>query len=433
VSGRRSVEQMLELALLHSMFNEVGEAQLLAQPEPRFLFHLFDCEKCRDLAWAKLGASAELPSERGAEARPAASNREAEELLLELVGLPRQAKHDAIAEPRFHQPGLVDLLIEAGEDAGQQGDAERASELALLAVDLADRTQVERFWNRDRYCRACCATGNAGRVGGDLQRAASSFRVAGLYMAGSSERAAYCRGFGLLRWESGFREEAMALLRRAATLYGERRERQEEAACLALLGLVLVEDGALDKALGPLLRGCLRLRPEARPWLAVRCFLSAALCLAANARHPEARGMLERSWRLYPLVQDAAELVVVEWLEGKAASFLRDDQAEGLLGAARQKLLAAERRVEAAAATLDLAALYADTENESRIEALIEELRPSGPCEADSWNPTLFEVVEHFQEMDASAPPRMRAAMLTAELFQRSRHLQAGPPPLPWV
>lgn len=436
MNGSESLEEMLDLALQHSLFTEAGEAQLLALPEPRFLFHLLDCEECRDLAWAKLGASEGVDTG----SRPAgsetglAADREAEELFLELLALPRTAKKRAIREPRFHNLRLIDLLLEAGEDAGRRHDVQKVEEIASLAVKMGDQIPAKGVWDRDRYFRAYCLAGGAGRLAGDLDRASMGYRGAAWNLTGASSRAAYCRGLAMLRWEQGFGDEAMALLRHAAGLFGELRERQEEAACLALLGLVHVEVGALDKGLGPLLRGCMLLEPKARPWLTVRCFLATALCLAANSRLPEARGMLERSWMLYPLVTDAGELIMVEWLEGRVASFLRDlPQAEGLLASARQKLLAADRLAEAGAATLDLAALYAEDGKLAEVDALIEALRQAKAARVGEWFHRLFEVVEHFREMEPVAPARMRAALLSAELFQRARHLQTILPPLPWV
>lgn len=432
MNGPRDLEELLAGVREHSMFEEEGEAQLFALPEPRFLFHLLDCEQCRDLAWAKLGAAEGVGSQSRAGAQAVEANREAEELLLELLALPQEVRLKAIQEPRFHQPSLIDLLLDAGEQAGRENDAQKAEDIALLAIALGDF--IAEDMTRARFFRGCYLVGGAGRLAGNSEKALAGFCGAAMNLTGALERAAYCRGFAIVRWEQGRSEEAMALLRRAAELFGDERQRREEAACLALLGLVHVEEGALDRALGPLLRGCMFLDPEARHWLTVRCHLAAALCLAANCRFGEASSMLQRSWMHYPLVTDAAEQTVITWLEGKVASFLREfDQAEGLLGAARQGFLAAARWAEAGAVTLDLAALYVDFDKPSAVETLIEGLRQTEFGGVTLPGAPLFEVVAGFKEMEPELPPRMRAALLNAELLHRARRVELGPPPLPWV
>jgi hypothetical protein len=88
--------------------------------------------------------------------------------------------------------------------------------------------------------------------------------------------------------------------------------------------------------------------------------------------------------------------------------------------------------IEAGAATLDLAAVYAELEADAQAEAVIEELRWAFPRSLIWPTESLFdEVVARFK--DAVAPPRARAAVLGAKLFHRARLQHSGLLPLPWV
>ena len=115
---------------------------------------------------------------------------------------------------------------------------------------------------------------------------------------------------------------------------------------------------------------------KCQPWLSVRCSLSLALCLAALDRKEEARKALEESWVLYPLVQEDSERTVIQWLEGKVASWLGEiGEAHNLLDSARWTLLAQQRLVEAGLASLDLAALYTGAHRPGEVKRLMGDLR----------------------------------------------------------
>jgi len=65
---------------------------------------------------------------------------EASGLLAEIRSLPPERRRRALEDPRFENPALVDLLLDASEAALRQEPAE-AEELARLATALATRSE----------------------------------------------------------------------------------------------------------------------------------------------------------------------------------------------------------------------------------------------------------------------------------------------------
>jgi len=397
-----------------------------------FLLHLFDCPVCRDVAFANLGpwktnGPLQTPPLIDPESRP-----EAEALFSELVQ--RASRQlEVFQDEGFHDPVLLNLILEKGEEAAQKEDFRGAAELAWLAVDLASCITSEDFWVQVRLSRAFFLAGSARRLARDLKQAEAAFDSGSLYLTGSTlERGFYCRSLAMVRWDQHSLNEAAGLLRRGAEAFAESGRREEEGACLALLGLLAVEEGEFAKAFGPLLRGHLTLDPQARPWLTVRCSLSLALCFAAFDRNEEARWALEEAWNLYPLVKDDSELPVIQWLEGKVASWLGEfGEANTLLDSARKKFLAQQRLVEAGLASLDLAALFTQAQRPGEVRPLIADLRRQS--QGKGAGPVAIELLQRFGHGDLIAPPRACAALYGAHLLKMSRFRRLGAPPVPWV
>jgi hypothetical protein len=358
----------------------------------------------------------------------------AEALFAKLVHLASQ-QLQVFQDDRFHDPVLLDFILEKGEEAARKRDLSGAADLAWLAVDLASSIASEDFWVHARLSRAFFLAGSARRAGGDLKQAEAAFDSGTFYLTGSTlERGYYCRDLALLRWDQHSFDQAAGLLRRGAEAFAESRRGEEEAVCLALLGLLFLEEGEPARAFGPLLRARSALVVEARPWLAVRCSLSLALCLAAHARNQEARRVLEDSWKLYPLIEDEAELSVIKWLEGKVASWLGEfGQASTLLDSARQELLAQHRLVEAGLASLDLAALYHEAKRPGEIRELVMDLRRTGQDKAEAAAAIAIELLRRFGRGDLIAPPRACAALYGAHLLKMARLRRLGAPPVPWI
>ena len=110
------------------------------------LLHLLTCPACREWATHRLlqeiGIGEVLPGYDGMWSRlqdrlpwmveeAERRNLEAEALCGELAGLPQEEQRKALQEPRFHSLDLLELLLEASQEA-QPGDCERSQALRTL-------------------------------------------------------------------------------------------------------------------------------------------------------------------------------------------------------------------------------------------------------------------------------------------------------------
>jgi tetratricopeptide (TPR) repeat protein len=139
--------------------------------------------------------------------------------------------------------------------------------------------------------------------------AESAFNDASFFLSDDPpERGLYCRALALLRWDQGQLDEAAALLRYAACAYGEKEDKVEEGACLALLGLLYTEAEEFFPAVGPLLRAQLALAPGQRHRrLLARSHLSLLLCLAEEGRQEEVRELMSTALALEAIVEGEEE------------------------------------------------------------------------------------------------------------------------------
>ncbi|MFP5289012.1 MAG: hypothetical protein ACLGI9_24960 [Thermoanaerobaculia bacterium] len=178
------------------------------------------------------------------------------------------------------------LLEESGRT--QPAEPEMSEELARLALLIATATEAPEEAARVEGVKALgyCLLGNARRLQEDPREAEEAFRSAAFHLMqppDSRERAFYCRMLALLRREQGRVEEAVGLLWRAAGIYSGAGDAAEEGACLAELGLLLLEEEEHDRAVPPLARASERLAGERQDGLLARVRRGLALCRRALA------------------------------------------------------------------------------------------------------------------------------------------------------
>ncbi|HEX7185125.1 MAG TPA: hypothetical protein VF756_25075 [Thermoanaerobaculia bacterium] len=377
--------------------HEQSLARVLADAEgdsgPAIL-HVLTCAECRDTARTQLLAqplrvrdpidallarfSGELLGEL--EEQRAAAGR----FLEELLAVAPQNRTRAARQGRFRKRALAERLLEASHGR-QPAEPRESARLAGLAAAIAGQFlgTTEDAPARAVLARAGWLAGNARRLEGDFWKAERALVHAASYLSPwhePADRGLYCRAVGLLRWEQGRLEEAEALLRQAGRDFAGQGMDGEEAATLALLGLLYTETERTQCAVTALLRARCQLSPEARPWLALRAGLSQALGLARLGRPAKARGLRHDMWRLYPAVTDVGELTRAYWLEGRLAAATGDlPDARGLLEGVRRKLIDERSFGDAALATLDLGVLLARLGWAEEVEPLGREVEAAFP------------------------------------------------------
>lgn len=302
----------------------------------------------------------------------------AEQLLTELLASPEEGRRERLQEERFQDPLLFELLVEAGH-AALPWEPRQAGEILNLAtgliVLLEKRGILDAELEGEGYCRALCLAGTARRLLGDVQKAEAAFERAGSLAVAAPGRGFFCRALALLRWDQGRSEEAAALLHHAQRRYAEGQAMGEVAVCLALLGLLHVEDGEVWRAAPFLLRASRDLDSESRPALAAQCWLGLAFCHAASGEPNEARSARRMAWSLYRKLREE-ELLTLYWLEGRGAALAGDaEDALHLLDSVRRALIGRRLLPEATLATMDLGLLRNEAGKGAEVSALLAELK----------------------------------------------------------
>jgi tetratricopeptide (TPR) repeat protein len=336
-----------------------------------------------------------------------------------------------VRQPRFLDLNLLERLLEESH-AGQLADPARAAELARVAARLASLIEEGKEEATAALARAWCLGANARRLEGRPRSAEALLAKAAPYLYCRLERAFYCRTLALLRWEQGRGDEAMAMFQHAACLYVSDDLNREVGGCLALLGLVLQEEGDEGEALSLLSRGWAEMDREVRPLFAVRAGLALADCLAQVEQTERARHVLLEAWQLFGEVTDPREMVRVHWLEGRVLCGLGErEEALHVLESVRRQLLAEPSPAEAALVSLDLALALAESGRAEEIEALAEALRATFP-DTPAMSPAA-EVVRALARPAVSEHRLGEAARATAGLRRLFR--KHGPPlkPLPFA
>jgi tetratricopeptide (TPR) repeat protein len=174
------------------------------------------------------GAHADLAKERAA-----AGTR-----LAALLRLPEPERERSLhLDPRCHTVSLGLLLLSYAPN--DPGECESHARLALAITDLLPRTGKPPALIASLRSSALLHIADALREQNRLSeaRAALALVPAELKVCGDVlDQAGYCLALGRLRREQGRIDEALALLARAADLYGDLDERLDEGVALTELG-----------------------------------------------------------------------------------------------------------------------------------------------------------------------------------------------------
>jgi DNA-binding Lrp family transcriptional regulator len=378
-----------------------------------------------DRIWRNLELSPEKVAER-VRRREAAGK-----LFAELANVPPAGQAELLRQARFQNLDLLDLLLESSQEA-QPAEASRAEELSHLAARLAAGLAEEEPEAAAALPRAFCLGANARRLLQDVEGADAMLARAAPFVEFPGERALYCRVAALVRWEQGRADEADALLRHGARLFGEEGLAGEEACSRGLLGLLQMEQTGMGDPLPALLDGWSEMGREVRPALALRVGLAAAVSLAERGQADRARSTLREAWRLFAEIQGSRELLRASWLEARVLGRLGErEEALQILESVRLRLFLEPSPAEAALVSIDLGLVLAESGRAAEIESLAKALRKSFPDEA----PLIVATggLLHFAELALEAEPGLRSlarhAMATMTRTFRVARLSLRPLP----
>ncbi len=312
---------------------------------------------------------------------PGAENLSA--LIEELSSTRPEALRFVVALPRFHREDLLELMLHLAQTE-LLTDPELANRLVQRATLVATYYRGDDpDYPRSVLARAHCLSANGFRLSGRLDQAEDSLRTAATFLdisPGSQEldRAIYCQTLSLVRWERGFLDEALSVLRQSWILFDQCKAMPECTASSLLLALLHDEMGCTEgvfRAVGRLLGDpC---APSCPPWLNARAWLTFAAIASGNRQL--ALPALNEGVRFLGFVSDKLEQLRLWSLEGRARGSLGFfDEAEQLLEAVRRQHLGARRVIELTHASLDLLALRCAADRRPGIDDLVRDLETLG-------------------------------------------------------
>lgn len=295
--------------------------------------------------------------------------RRAEEARAQARGLWERMKGQPPARRRllvesaleFRSWALCELVCEKSLEAAADR-ADRALELAGLAVRISELAPGEIAWRKRLQGYALAHLANARRVSGDLPAADETFtRARSLWGEGAAGYEGFldeARFFGLeasLRRNQRRLPEALELLNKALSLPG----RSERKNLLVNQANILEIAGDFEGAITSLQQAALLMSEEDEPRLLsgihfnlANNFLQVGRLEAAEALVPKLRELIAR-------IGNDLDALRLRWLEGRISAALgHQDTAIVALSGVREDF--ANRRIayDAALASLELAALF---------------------------------------------------------------------------
>jgi tetratricopeptide (TPR) repeat protein len=284
---------------------------------------------------------------------------------------------------RFHTWGVYELLLDRSSEAAVSSPA-RAEELARFALLLSDHLDTGRYKLEiieDLRARAWAYIGNSHRLRSDLLQAERAFQTAYLHLKRGTreplERAIFLDlKASLLRDQRRF-DEALRLLKRAASIFTQDGERHRAGRTLVKLSTVHNCAGNFEESIPPLYEALGLIEPAQEPRLLLCAWHNLICGLADLGRYMEAQGLYRKARPFYRDFTDASTQNRRKWVKGKIMHGLgRTHTAESLFLAAREGFVTEDMSYEMALVSLDLAVLYAEQGRTAELKRLAGEMVP---------------------------------------------------------
>jgi tetratricopeptide (TPR) repeat protein len=286
----------------------------------------------------------------------------AESLWERLKPYPARSRRLLVEEGRdFQTWALCEHLCAESERAGAV-DANRALELADLALKVATRVPGPEGWRSRLQGYSWAFLGNARRVASDLPDAETAFvRAWGLWRGVPAVEEGPLAEWRLLDLESSLRRdqrrlpEALELLDRAlAAQTGE-----AEARLLLKKAFTLEQMGDSELAIATLKQATSAVEERGEPRLSCVLRFNLAVNLCHLGRYEQAAALLPEVRQLALRLGNELDLVRTLWLEGRVAAGLgRREEALSALSRVRSEFISRSLGYDVALVSLELAVLY---------------------------------------------------------------------------
>ncbi len=278
----------------------------------------------------------------------------------------------------FRSWALCERVCE--ESIKAAGDsADRAAELAALALFIAERSPGDEAWRSRLQGYAWAHVGNARRVQGDLPGAEAAFgRSRKLWEAGGSSQPLLdeARVLGLeasLRRAQRRLVDSLDLLERALST----NQGHETSYLLLNKAKLLEELGDFEKAITTLHQAAPLIGRENDPKLLFGLRFNLAVNLCLIDRYREAEDLLPELRSLMLPLGNELDSVRFRWLEGRIAGGLGKRKAALIaLAGVREEFATRGIAYDTALASLELAALYLEDGRTPEVKIIARQLAP---------------------------------------------------------
>ena len=314
------------------------------------------------------------------EGRALEARQKAPGLWQRLKGLTPSQRRVLVKEaPEFRNWALCELICKESERAAAD-NADRARELAELALLIAELAPGEASWRQRLQGYAWAHAGNARRVQSDLPGADEAFaRARQLWEAGASRDPGFLDEAQVLSLEASLRTvqcrlpEASALLDRAL-----KTETAIQKPSLLIKRARLLEwAGDYEGSLETLQEVSALVSAKSQPRLYLMVRVNSALSLCHLGRYTEAEKMLPEIRSLTAQLGNELDALRPLWLEGRiSAGLRRSEHALRVLSRLRAEFAARGIAYDAALVTLELAVLYLERGKAREVKLLAREMAP---------------------------------------------------------
>ncbi|HKI02635.1 MAG TPA: helix-turn-helix domain-containing protein [Thermoanaerobaculia bacterium] len=336
---------------------------------------------------------------------------------------PEQRRLRVESTPDLRSWALCELLCEESLKAAAD-NADRALELASLALRGAELMPGEEAWRSRVQGYAWAHIGNARRVRGDLPGAEEAFRHASkLWEAGEIGDLTLLNEARVLGVKASLRQsqrrfpEALELLDRALAV----DEGPETRYLLLNKARIFEELGRFDAAIAELRRAAPLVELEGEPRFLLALRLNLAVNLSLMGRHGEVESAIPELRKLAAGAGNHLDLVRLRWLEGRiAVGMERRQEAIKILSRVREEFTSLNIAYDMALVSLELAELYLEEGRTAEVRALARQTVPI--FEAQGVHREALAALKLFNNAAEHEAVTLDLAKRLIAYFLRARH-----------